>query len=263
LEVVKMNKNSKHSNRKHIGILGRITCSMLMAFALAGCAHVISKEILMEVDKGISYEKLSNNPGEYKGKTVLLGGIIVKTENKKDGTLLEIYETALDSYGEPINTDLSKGRFLAMDKGFLDSEIYRAGRKVTIGGVMNGVEVMKLGEIDYSYPYLVIKDIHLWEEDPSFKYDPYYQNLWDPLWGVPWHSWRYYPYWPYTRYYYNNTYRYYSNQENPKRQDNDKGRVMQKALEKTQNNNSQENSVKIQNNKGSVIEKIQEKKQND
>lgn len=198
---MKMNKNLQYKNRKYPGILAVTVTGILLSFLLAGCAHIISQEILKEVDKGISFEELSKDPESYKGKTVLLGGVIVKTENRNDGTRLEIYQTDLDSYGRPINTDQSQGRFLAMDERFLDSEIYSAGREVTIAGVVKGAEVMKLGEIDYHYPCLVIREIHLWKEVPRLRYDPHYRYPWYPFWGYPWYPW-YYPYRPYSWYYY-------------------------------------------------------------
>ena len=55
--------------------------------------------------------------------------------------------------------DKSKGRFLALYKGFLDVAIYRRGREVTIGGKITGKRVLELGEIEYTYPFVEIKEI--------------------------------------------------------------------------------------------------------
>jgi outer membrane lipoprotein len=144
-----------------IATAGKITVVMAMALALAGCAESISDKYLRKVDKNITFEQLNKNPDQYAGSSIMLGGVIVAAENKNDGTLLEIYETTLDSSGKPVDVDNSKGRFLAMDKNFLDGQIYRNGRKVTIVGVVKGVEVRKVGEVDYRYPYLEITDIYL------------------------------------------------------------------------------------------------------
>jgi len=184
-----MHKNLQYQKSKCPGAIEKITSGLLLALALAGCAHSISKDLLKEVDKGISFDELRNDPDKYQGKTVLLGGVIIKTENKKDGTLLEIYQTELDYYGAPINTDVSQGRFLAMYEKFLDSEIYRDGRKVTVAGVVNGVEVKKLDEIDYHYPYLIIKEIHLWNEEQFPEYRPPHDFFWGPWGWNPWYPW--------------------------------------------------------------------------
>ena len=163
---------------------------------LSGCAHVISKDILKEVTTGITFAELRKAPKAYQGKVILLGGVIVKTVNKKDGTLLEVYQTEIDRDGRPIQLDISGGRFLALYEGFLDSEIYCKGRKVTIAGIVQDEQIMRLGEVDYHYPYLVIKEINLWKEEYPGKHEPYPWGFWDPWWWHPWDPW-YHPYWRY------------------------------------------------------------------
>jgi outer membrane lipoprotein len=154
---------------------------------LSGCAHVISKDLLQEVNTEITFGELHKAPQAYQGKIVLLGGVIVKTVNRKDGTLLEVYQTEIDSMGRPIKLDISGGRFLAHYKGLLESEIYHKGRKVTIAGIVQGEQVMRLGEIDYHYPFLIIKDIHLWKKEQPRSYEPYPWGFWDPWWRDPWY----------------------------------------------------------------------------
>lgn len=168
----------------------------IIVFSLTGCIHVIPRETLKQVDRQVSFTELRKAPGAHKGKVVLLGGVVVKAVNKKEGTLLEIYQTDIDREGRPVRLDRSGGRFLAFYQSFLDSEIYRKGRKVTIAGVVEDEKVVKIGELDYRYPYLVIKVIHLWREERPFVYRPYPRGFWDPWWGDPWYPW-YSPYWRY------------------------------------------------------------------
>ena len=165
---------------------------------LSGCVHAVSRNVLQEVDREITFSALLNDPIAYKGRVVLLGGVIVSTINKQEGTLLEVYETRLDREGRPTDIDRSEGRFLALYEGFLDSEIYAAGRQVTIAGTVQGEKIQPLGEVEYRYPYLLVKEIHLWKEAEPVQHDPYAWGLWyDPwypwgpwgFWG--WHSWRY------------------------------------------------------------------------
>jgi outer membrane lipoprotein len=132
---------------------------------LSGCAHVISRGALKQVDAKITFAALLKDPNAYAGKVVLLGGVIVETVNKQEGTLLEVYETALDQEGKPVNTDVSEGRFLALYPGFLDSVIYRSGRRVTLTGIVVGARAQQLGEIQYRYPYLLVKELHLLKEE--------------------------------------------------------------------------------------------------
>ncbi len=162
---------------------------------VTGCSHVISKDILKDIDTKTRFADISRSPESYRGKTVLLGGVIVKTTVKKDGTLLEVYETRLDRTGEPKNPDVSQGRFLGHYNGFLDTEIYRKGRKVTIAGKVEGEQSQKIGEIDYRYPFIIIREIHLWEVEKPLSHEPYPSMLrWDPWWDPWWwHPWYLYP----------------------------------------------------------------------
>ena len=168
---------------------------MIAVLALASCAESISDKFMKQVDKNVTFEQLIKNPDQYVGHSVLLGGVIVETTNKNDGTLLEVYQTELDSSGEPQNIDVSKGRFLAWDKDFLDSQIYRSGRRITIVGTVKGVELRKIGEVDYHYPYLVIKDIFLWRNVRIRVYPRYYWDYYGPTWWYPYPYGWYYPYW--------------------------------------------------------------------
>ena len=167
--------------------MARLTFLLGAVIFVFGCAHVISKDILEKVNSEITFTALKKNPQAHREKVVLLGGVIVKTINKKDGSLLEVYQTKIDSRGKPIELDVSEGRFLALFEGFLDGEIYQKGRKVTIVGVVQGTEMIRIGEIDYRCPLLVIKDIHLWEKEQPLNYEPYPWGLW-----YPWQQW--YPY---------------------------------------------------------------------
>ena len=172
--------------RGEMTIRGLLVITMTFV-CLSGCAHVISKDLLQEVNTGITFGELHKAPQAYQGKMVLLGGVVVKTVNRKDGTLLEVYQTEIDSMGRPIKLDISAGRFLAHYKGLLESEIYHKGRKVTIAGIVQGEQVMRLGEIDYHYPFLIIKDIHLWKKEQPRSYEPYPWGFWDPWWRNPWY----------------------------------------------------------------------------
>jgi outer membrane lipoprotein len=174
----------------HGGAMARITLFIAVVVFVSGCAHVMSKDILQKVNSEVTFAELQKAPQAYREKVVLLGGVIVKTVNKNNGTLLEVYQTEINRRGKPIKLDISGGRFLAHWKGFLDSEIYQKGRKVTIVGVVKGEEMIRLGDIDYRCAYLVVKDLHLWEKEQPQKHMPYPYYPWYPWW-YPW-----YPYHP-------------------------------------------------------------------
>lgn len=174
-------------------ILKKTLITLMSMVILTGCAHVISKETLKETDENVTFKELRKDPSVYRGRLILLGGVVVRAINEKNGTLLEVYQTKLESGGKPIDLDRSEGRFMALYKGFLDGEIYRKGREVTIAGTVEGEKTMRLGEIHYKYPYLTVKEIHLWKKEPQINdLDPW--GPWGPYWYDPHWRWRD-PYW--------------------------------------------------------------------
>ncbi len=150
-----------------------------------GCIVAIPKELAQKVDKSISFKELEESPTSYKGKLVALGGTILKAKNTKEGTELEVLEKPLAYYNIPEDTDKSGGRFLVLYKGYLDTAIYKPGRTVTIAGEVLGAETRPLDEIKYTYPYLEVKSIYLWEdtrysESPNYTYSPGSYPYWWP-----------------------------------------------------------------------------------
>ena len=159
-----------------------------------GCAHVISNEILEEVDPAITFNRLRTDPHAYEGRMVLLGGVIVSTTNEEKGTCIEIYQTAMNSRGRPVKRDQSLGRFRAFTPDFLDSAIYAEGRSVTVAGIARGADAGRLGESPYLFASVEIREIYLWPIEPARVYVPCYGPFWDPWWPSrygphsPWYS---------------------------------------------------------------------------
>lgn len=138
----------------------------------AACATAIFPEITKEVDQGISFESLLREPAAFHGKTVLLGGDIIRTENLPEKTLIIILQRSLDSKMRPIGEDRSKGRFIISVPGFLDPAIYRQGREITVVGRVAGEEVRSLDEIEYVYPIIDKRELYLWPVEKSQDSEP-------------------------------------------------------------------------------------------
>ena len=139
---------------------------------LAGCAHVISKEVLQEVEPSLTFAHVSKDPDAYTGKTVLFGGDVIETQNLSDRTLVVVLQRPLGSRGEPRGGDVSEGRFIITTGGFLDPAIYSPGRKLTVAGREAGKEVRPLGEIEYTYPIIEKREIYLWPEEETVADEP-------------------------------------------------------------------------------------------
>ena len=153
-------------------------------FAFSGCAPVISKQLRGQVAKELALQVVLKDLDAYKGKTVLWSGVIINSVNLKEGTMIEVLQKPADMQGKPKDVDASEGRFLALYTGYLDVAIYNGGRKVTVVGEVQGKKIQRLGEIDYTYPLISAKEIHLW---PVEKEDRVYYPC--PYWHYP------YPYW--------------------------------------------------------------------
>jgi outer membrane lipoprotein len=126
-----------------------------------GCAHVISEDIRSRVDTGVSLQEVFENPVAYRGSVVIIGGTIVGSVNKNDGTYIEVIEKPLNYRGIPRYSDSSYGRFIIVHHGFLETELFSGGRYVTVAGEVIGSRVQKLDEMDYSYLFLKSIEIHL------------------------------------------------------------------------------------------------------
>jgi len=134
---------------------------------MSGCAPVISRETLKDVDKSLRFEQILANPDTFRESIVLLGGEIIDTKNFSDETRIFVLQRPLEFRNKPASTDVSKGRFIISTPDFLDPAIYRPGRKITVVGSVLGKEVRPLEEIAYPYPVIAQKELYLW---PSEEY---------------------------------------------------------------------------------------------
>jgi len=154
-------------------------------FIFSGCASIISSELRKNVSNELTFKEIIKDPEAYKGKTVLLSGVILGSKNTKQGTLIELLQKPSDMNGRPKNVDKSYGRFLAVKDDYLDTAIYSKGREVLLAGEIKGKRVLPLDEIEYSYPLIMIREIHLFKSKNRETFYP--------------HS---YPYWYYRPYFY-------------------------------------------------------------
>jgi outer membrane lipoprotein len=163
---------------------------------LAGCATAFPGAALEGVNRAVMLANLRASPQTYLNQRVILGGEVVSTMPKPDGTEIEVLGRPLRSDDAPERTDRSDGRFIIKSSQFLDPAIYAAGRRLTVIGTMTGVEERKLGDVPYQYPGIASEQIRLWARDVPAAYYPYYPY---PYWGpYPYgfyFGYRRYPYW--------------------------------------------------------------------
>ncbi len=171
---------------------------------LSACSPVLSRQLMREGSRNVSFDRLRDAPDDYKGKMFILGGIIVNTRVTEQGALIEALYVPVDSYGYLKEGARLQGRFLAAYPGtkeLLDPVIYKKGREVTLAGVFVDIRKGRIDEMDYSYPVFEIRQIYLWKEPRYYYYPPYYYPyypyyypypfLYD-RWGWPYGD----PFWP-------------------------------------------------------------------
>ncbi|UCF94678.1 MAG: Slp family lipoprotein [Desulfobacterales bacterium] len=158
----------------------------LMTLLTTSCS-VVSQQIRSEAEPRIPFETLVREADRNQGRTVILGGYILETQNRDQTTEIKVLQAPLRFNDEPDSRDYSEGRFIIAHNGFLDPEIYKKDRKITVAGTVSGSSIEKVGNRQLEYLRIQDREIHLWPEY-EHRY-PYY----DPYWYYPYY-W-YYPPW--------------------------------------------------------------------
>lgn len=141
---------------------------------LGGCASNIPLEIRQDItDKNISIKTAESNFDYNKGQAVRWGGTIAKVENNANDTWVEVVGRKLGSYGHPVDSDQTQGRFIARFDGFLDPAIYKEDREITIYGVIESLIVREIDDHPYTYPLVKAQSHYLWSEYQRRRYYPY------------------------------------------------------------------------------------------
>lgn len=161
---------------------------------LSSCAPVIRKDIMNTALLDVSIHDLKGKPDVYRGKTLILGGLIVNTRFTEKGSQIEAVYVPTDSKGYLEEMEAVNGRYLAIfpkEKGLLDPLIYSQGRRITIAGEFIDIKTGKIDEMEYRYPLFEIWEIYLWEEEkyipPPYYYPyPYWYDRWGRPYPPPW-----------------------------------------------------------------------------
>ena len=169
---------------------------ILLFTLLSGCAT--TSEGPLESDHAIAFTQIKDSPDSFKGQTAVLGGEVLTAKRLKDGTRIEVLQLPLSDSQVPV-ADLtqSQGRFLAIQREFLDPATIPHGTRITVTGELAGSQTMPLDETEYTYPVIEVRDLKVWPqmaEAPMYPVRPYpyYYPYWGPMWGP---FWRPYPYW--------------------------------------------------------------------
>lgn len=155
---------------------------IFLAFATAGCSHVMSEASLATVDSSVSYSDIKMNPEKIVGRNVLVGGMIAGNSSSGDLMALEVAQLELLSNGIPDELSRSAGRFMVVSGELLDPLFYRTGMLITVIGEIKGQQVKTLDGIYYRYPLISAKEIKLFrasEQSTTEPFNPYQNQIGD------------------------------------------------------------------------------------
>ena len=103
---------------------------------LAASCSVMSRQIRTEAEPSVGYRTLVKEVDKYIGKTFILGGYVLETENLGDQTTVVILQAPLGLRDEPKSKDDTEGRFIVSYRGWLDPLVYIKNRRITVAGVV-------------------------------------------------------------------------------------------------------------------------------
>lgn len=138
---------------------------LIVGILLSGCASqpIVPESMESLVDRTVSFREVLASPEAYKGHVLVLGGEMLHAKRLKDSTQLELLQLPLVDGEEPsLDRQQSQGRFLALQQKFLDPATMVEGTRVTIVGEVSGAKIDRLDDIEYRYPILIVKHLHVW-----------------------------------------------------------------------------------------------------
>ncbi len=165
---------------------------------ISGCALIGGQpETVPSGPPLLTFAQVKSAPETYNGQPVTFGGKVLEARRLKEGTRIEILQLPFTDSLQP-TTDLgtSQGRFVALQKKFLDPATIPAGTFITITGEMAGSITLPLDETEYTYPLVYVTSLHVWsehdEEPPRIRRPLGPSPYWGPYWSPYWHPGPYY-----------------------------------------------------------------------
>jgi outer membrane lipoprotein len=153
-----------------IRALGFAALTLALA-QMTGCATALSQDTLRQVSSDTPPVAVLEDPKRFVGQVIPVAGTILRLENLKEGTLLEILGYPTTSRGFPDTGEPALGRFLLLYPGYLDALVFQPGRTVATAGRIVGERAMTVGETVRPQPLLHPLELKLLPENPTY-YSP-------------------------------------------------------------------------------------------
>jgi len=162
-----------------VNMLARTLLSTLVLLVmLAGCVSRQDAGDGSDV-KALTFLQVKAAPDSFKGQSTVFGGKVLTARRQKDSTKIEVLQLPLDQSARPgYDLTQSQGRFIAVQREFLDPATLPPGTRITVTGIVSGSITLPLDETDYTYPVIDIKRVQVWggSEDVARRNNPYYMG---------------------------------------------------------------------------------------
>lgn len=137
---------------------------VLVLTSACSSQRVIPEALEPLIERAVTFREVVATPDSYQGKIVVFGGEVLKAKRLKEGTQIELLQLPLDRGERPIlDRQQSQGRFLAIQQEeFLDPATIVEGAKMTIVGELSKAKVEHIDDVEYRYPVLIVKHLHVW-----------------------------------------------------------------------------------------------------
>ncbi len=145
----------------------RLTAPLLLLAALAATGCASTNCVAPTGDANVTPAAVST-AGGHTGELVRWGGTITSARNLEDSTELEVIAYPLDRCGQPRTNAEPIGRFVVVQKGYLETAEYQPGRAVTVSGLISGVRAGSVGDAPYRFALLQSRDLMLVPEQQAF-----------------------------------------------------------------------------------------------
>lgn len=147
---------------------------LCLAAALLACTGGISGQVRGMVTYAGPFLELQQRPEGHVGQIAHLGGKIIAAASDGRVSEVSVLQLPLDWQGRPVDGSRSEGRFILRSRDFLDPEVFKAGRLVSVVGQVMGSEVRPVGGFNYRYPVLLPIEVRHWPLNayggPAFRF---------------------------------------------------------------------------------------------
>lgn len=137
--------------------------TLLTCLLLSGCVSIPQNiQGNNSLLAAVSYQQINQNPVQFNGQQVRLGGKVLNVINAQNETSFEVAVLPLDDNARPLLGSAYQGRFIVKTNKFIDPLTLK-DHLVTVLGTVAGTTNGKVGQADYKYLTLNLLGYQVWQ----------------------------------------------------------------------------------------------------